>query len=193
MSPALLSQARRIAHGNPDLEQNILAHNCVNYANAKSRGKVLSIGEQVNFMKHRAGEFRSGIRNNFGARGHKANDVFNKRLYYDGEVELHSFHYEDNGDNEECPENGKGSLTLLTAMRNTEDSCIFRVDLENFLMTLSNRERTIFLKRLEGYKKGELAKTLKLNPTVIRQTLTTVGKKYVLWFDILHAERFGLA
>ena len=90
MDNAILSQANRIANGNPDIMQNILAWNFQNYNNAFVKGKQLSIGEQVNFMKHRAGEFRFGIRRDFGyGRYHANEDVFNKKLYYSGEVEIH--------------------------------------------------------------------------------------------------------
>ena len=193
MSPAILSQAHRIANGDSDLEQNILACNVLNYQNAKTKGRTLSIGEQVNFMKQRAGEFRSGKRNDFGNVGHTAKDVFNRRLYFQGDVEVHHINYVDDGDHDEKPESGKGSLTLFTSLKSTEDNCIFRVDLDNFLQTVSERERLIFLKRLEGYKQREIADIVKLDVQIIRRTLSFVGKQFVFYFNIRHAERFGLA
>ena len=75
MSPAVLSHARRIANSNPDAEQNILASNVQNYRSAQTKGKDLFFGEQVVFMQHRAGEFRSDIRNEFGSKGCTSKDV----------------------------------------------------------------------------------------------------------------------
>jgi len=89
MDDIILSQANKIANGDPDVVQNILAWNYQNFSNAFEKGRVLSIGEQVNFMKHRAGELRSGIRRDFGHGGYHANeDVHCKNLYYNGEVEI---------------------------------------------------------------------------------------------------------
>ncbi len=48
MDNVILSQANRIANGNPDVTQNILALNFQNYDAANARGKKLSIG-QVNY------------------------------------------------------------------------------------------------------------------------------------------------
>ena len=179
MSSIILSQARRIANGDPDIVQNILACNIVNHQNAKLRGKKLSIGEQVNFMKHRAGEFRSGVRNEFGNTGHTTKDALSKRLYYEGEVEVHSIQYE-----EEQSQCGKGMLTAYMSNKNAEDSYIFRMDLESFLFILSKQERLIFIMRLNGYKQIEIANVMKLSVSMVRRTLSCIGRKYVHWFDI---------
>jgi hypothetical protein len=194
MENVIISQANRIANGDPDIMQNIVACNFQNCNGALAKGKKLSIGEQVNFMKHRAGEYRSGIRRDFGhGRYHANEDVHCKKLYYAGEVEIHHFQYHDESENEEDVNNGKGEITSFTSVKDVEASCIFQVDFEQFLGRLSNIERNIFLMRLEGYSISEIAKDLMLDVTTIRRWLTMLGRRYVHWFGINGPERFGLA
>jgi hypothetical protein len=194
MENVIISQANRIARGDPDIMQNILAWNYQNFTNAFVKGKKLSIGEQVNFMKHRAGEYRSGKRRDFGHGGYHANeDVHCKKLYYAGEVEIYHFQYEDDAEHEEDIHNGKGEITSFTSIKDVEAACIFQVDLERFLALLSEKEQTIFLKRLEGFNMAEIANDVKLDVTTVRRWLKTLGRRYILWFGIPGAERFGLA
>ena len=74
MQPEIYSQAERIAGGDPDLKQNILAMAFQNTQNAIARGKELCIGEQVNFMKFRAGNLKSGSRYDFGHANYKSSE-----------------------------------------------------------------------------------------------------------------------
>lgn len=73
----------------------------MNYTGANAKGETLSIGEQVNFTKHRAGELRSSIRRDFGhGRYHANEDIHFKKLYHADEVEIHHFQYSDESENE---------------------------------------------------------------------------------------------
>ena len=185
MNPIILSQANRIANFDPDIAQNILAWNILNCESANAKGKTLSIGEQVNFMKHRAGEYRSGIRRDFGhGRYHANEDVHNKKLYFSGEVEIYHLQYEDEADHEESPHDGKGEITSFTSVKDVEAAVIFHVDLEKFLSLLSNEEQTIFLKRLEGFTLKEIAGACKLDVDAVRKWLTKLHGKYIHWFGI---------
>ena len=188
MSPAVLSHARRIANGNPDIEQNILACNCQNYRSARCRGKELSVGEQVVFMQHRAGEFRSAMRNDFGSKGCKSKDVLNKKLYYQGKVEIHHIDHE-----VENPEGGKGAITAMTSVKNHEANYIFQIDMESFLSSLPDQERMIFVMRIEGFNKTEIAKTLRCNVSAVTKTLLRVGRKFATVFEVDNANEFGIA
>ena len=188
MSPAVLSHARRIANGDPDIEQNILACNVQNYRSAQTKGKELSIGEQVLFMQYRAGEFRSGIRNEFGSKGCTSRDVLNKRLYYQGKVEIHHIDHE-----VEHPENGKGAIAAMTSVKNHEANYIFQIDMESFLSSLPDQERMIFVMRIEGFNKTEIAKTLRCNANAVTKTLLRVGRKFAEVFEVHNADEFGIA
>jgi hypothetical protein len=188
MSPAVLSHARRISKGDPDIEQNILACNVQNYRSAQTRGKELSIGEQVVFMQHRAGEFRSGIRNEFGSKGCKSKDVMNKKLYYQGKVEVHHIDHE-----VENPEGGKGAITAMTSVKNHEANYIFQIDMEIFLGALPDEERMIFVMRIEGFKQREIAEKLRWKVNAVRKTLFDIGRKFAEVFEVDNANEFGIA
>ena len=62
-----------------------------------------------------------------------------------------------------------------------------------FLASLSEKGKTMSLKRLEGYSIAEIAKDVKLNVDTVRRWLTMLGQRYVSWFGINGPERFGLA
>jgi hypothetical protein len=188
MSPAVLSHARRIANGDSDVEQNILACNVQNYRSAQTKGKELSIGEQVVFMQHRAGEFRSAMRNDFGSKGCTSRDVLNKRLYYQGKVEVHHIDHE-----VENPENGKGAITAMTSVKNHEANYIFQIDMESFLASLPDQERLIFIMRIEGFNKTEIAKALCSTGNAVTKTLLRVGRKFAEVFEVDNANEFGIA
>ena len=188
MSPAVLSHARRISKGDPDVEQNILACNVQNYRSAQHRGKDLSIGEQVVFMQHRAGEFRSAMRNDFGSKGCTSRDVLNKRLYYQGKVQVHHIDHE-----VENPENGKGAITAMTSVKNHEANYIFQIDMESFLGALADEDRMIFLMRFEGFKQREIAEKLRWNVHAVRKALFKVGRKFAEFFEVDNANEFGIA
>lgn len=184
MNDVVLSQAHRISNGDADLFQNIIGYNLVNTRSAKLRGKDLSIGEQINFMKNRTTELRSGIRNHFGNKGYHANDVYDKRLYYRGEVEKHSIHYSDQEGHDESPEKGKGDIAFQTSTKNPEDALLFQIDLERFLRSLSEIENLVFLMKLEGFKQYEIAHDLEIGPGKVRQVLLDVGRKCRGWFGL---------
>jgi hypothetical protein len=185
MQNVITSQANRIANGNPDVMQNILAWNFVNCESTSAKGKTLSIGEQVNFMKHRAGEYRSGIRRDFGhGRYHANGDVHNKKLYYAGEVEIYHLQHEEDAEHAEDINDGKGEITSFTSIKDVEAAVIFQVDLEKFLSLLTNKERIIFLKRLEGFTLKEIAGDCKLDVDAVRRCFKTLYGKYILWFGI---------
>ena len=151
MDQIVLQKANQISNKDPDITQNILAWNFQNIKNASAKGKKLSIGEQIKFMRSRAGELKAGTRRYFGNNGgHLAKDVFNKNLYYSGMIKLLRIHYEDDSGNEENPNRGRSEIAAFTSTKDVEAGCIFNLDLEKFLTSLSKIERTILLKKLEG-------------------------------------------
>ncbi len=184
MLDVIYSQAKRISKGDPDLLQNILAFNHLNLQSAQSRGKALSIGEQVNFMKHRASELRSGTRHFLGHGQYKGNnDVYHPIPYYQGKVQIHHFDYSD-GENGEKSGDGKGDLTSSTSTKHLEDELVFKMDLELFKSMLSPMERQIFVSRIAGYSVNEISDRLKIKPSTIRIYLQQLGVEYRHWFQM---------
>ena len=182
MLNVIYSQAKRISKGDPDLLQNILAFNHQNLQNAQSRGKALSIGEQVNFMKHRASELRSGARHFVGHGQYKGNDdVYSPVPYFRGDIHLHHFDYTD-GDNDEQTGDGKGELVYTSSIKHLEDDVIFEMDLNAFMSMLIPIEKQIFVSRLAGYSIGEIAEEIDLTTSSVRSYLSDIGTAFKSWF-----------
>jgi hypothetical protein len=157
MDQIILSKAKQISNKDPDIQQNILAWNFQNIKNASAKGKVLTIGEQIKFMRRRASELRAGTRRYYGNNGgHLAKDVFNKNLYYSGKIKLLKIHYTDESGHEEDPDKGRSEIAAFISTKDVEAACIFKLDLEVFLQGLSEMERIILLKKLEGFSIDEI-------------------------------------
>jgi len=185
MDQKILKKAKRISKNDPDISQNILAWNFQNLKNAAEKGKKLSIGEQIKFMRRRAAELRAGTRRYFGNNGgHLAKDVFNKNLYYSGKIKLLKIHYEDESGNEENPNRGRSEITTFTSIKDVEAACIFNLDLEVFLAGLSETEKTILLKRLEGFSIDEIGEIVNLSRYVVTSKLKNIGRRYVEYSGI---------
>jgi len=179
MDQIILQKAKRISKNDPDIQQNILAWNFQNLKNATSKGKKLSIGEQIKFMRRRAAELRSGTRRYFGNNGgHLAKDVFNKNLYYSGKIKLLRIQYEDESGNFEDPNRGRSEIAAFTSIKDVEAGCIFNMDLEAFLARLSETEKTILVKKLEGFSINEIGVIVNLSRYVVTAQLKNIGKRY---------------
>ena len=168
----------RISRGDKDLKQDLLCLAYTNYRSKLSRGTELTIGELVNFMQLRAGELRQGKLLYFGNRGHKGSkDVYSKVRYYNGEVKiLHLSESEGTDD------------VLMGAFhrRNTPlaDDIAFKIDFKNFLMELSERDRSILIRRMEGYQVKELSSLFSSSPSTISKCLRRLGKEITVSLDI---------
>jgi hypothetical protein len=194
MDQKILKKANLISNKDPDIQQNILAWNFQNLQSAAAKGKVLSIGEQIKFMRRRASELRSGTRRYFGNNGgHLAKDVFNKNLYYSGKLKLLKIHYEDESGNEENPNRGRSEINVFTSIKDVEAHCIFNLDLEVFLTGLTETERIILLKKLEGFSINEIGVIVNISRYVVTSKLKNIGKKYLEYCEISVGSRFGLA
>ena len=185
MDQIILQKASLISQGNPDIKQNILAWNFQNLKSAAAKGKKLSIGEQIKFMRRRASELRSGTRRYFGNNGgHLAKDVFNKNLYYSGKIKLFRIHYKDEAGNDEDPDKGRSEIAAFTSIKDVEAGCIFNLDLEVFLAGLSGTEKTILLKKLEGFSINEIVGIVNLSRYVVTSKLKNIGRRYVVYSGI---------
>ena len=179
MDQIILQKAKLISNKDPDIQQNILAWNFQNLQSAAAKGKVLSIGEQIKFMRGRAGELRSGTRRYFGNNGgHAQKDVFNKNLYYSRKIKLLKINYRDESGNEENPNRGRSEIASFTSIKDVEASCIFNLDLEVFLSGLSQTEKTILRKRLEGFSINEIGEIVNLSRYVVTAQLKKIGRRY---------------
>ena len=186
MDQIILKKANQISKNDPDIRQNILAWNFQNLKSAASKGNKLSTGEQIKFMRRRAGELRSGARRYFGNNGgHLAKDVFNKNLYYSGKIKLLRIHYKDEAGNDEDPDKGRSEIAALTSIKDMEAGCIFNLDLEVFLAGLSKTEKTILLKKLEGFSIDEIVEIVRLSRYSVTTKLKNIGRSYLEYSGII--------
>ena len=193
----LISQAHRIARSNPDLAQDLVAMAFVNYRRCSERGKDLTIGELVTFMKHRGGELRSDMRLPFGTPRFKcANDVYRKRNYLNGHLEILSMnHQSKRSGGEEREADDFGEIAALSATRDICDSVLFDLGMEDFLARLGQRVKRALLLRVQGYKYWEIAKRVGCHQDTIRDQLKEAGRAFVEYFELPQGYllRYGLA
>ena len=179
----------RISRGDKDLKQDLLCLTYTNYRSKLSRGTELTIGELVNFMQLRAGELRRCKLRHFGNKGHNGTkDVYSKLRYYKGDVKILHLSGEE------------GTDDLLTDSFHRRaapiaDKIAFRIDFQNFLTNLSVRDRSILIKRMEGYQLKELSSLFNSSPSGISKCLRRIGKRITISLNIPKdlAISFGVA
>ena len=168
----------RISRGDKDLKQDLLCLTYANYRNKLSRGTELTIGELVNFMQLRAGELRQGKLLYFGNRGHKGSkDVYSKVRYFNGDVKI--LHLDGVV--------GTDDLLMDSFHRRTApiaDKIAFRIDFQNFLTNLSEKDRSILILRMEGYQLKELSSHFNSTPSGISKCLRRLGREITVSLNI---------
>ena len=179
----------RISRGDKDLKQDLLCLTYTNYRSKLSRGTELTIGELVNFMQLRAGELRRCKLRHFGNKGHNGTkDVYSKLRYYKGEVKI--LHLDGVV--------GTDDLLMDSFHRRAApiaDKIAFGIDFRNFLANLSERDRSILIKRMEGYQLKELSSLFNSTPSGISKCLRRIGKRITISLNIPKdlAISFGVA
>ena len=178
MYTQLDKQADRISRGDQDLKQNILCLSYTTYCSAFSRRYELSIGELVNFMQFRAGELRQGKHLYFGNRGHRGSkDVYSKVRYFNGDVKI--LHIDSVVGTDDVLMGSFHRRNILLA-----DDIAFKIDFKNFVMRLQERDRSILIRRMEGYQVKELSSLFNSSPSTISKCLRRIGKEIVVSLDI---------
>ncbi|TFB12416.1 hypothetical protein E3V55_00685 [Candidatus Marinimicrobia bacterium MT.SAG.3] len=170
--------AERISRGDMDLKQDLLCLSYTTYTSAFSRRYELSLGELVNNMQYRAGEFRSEKRRPFGNNGHNGTkDVYSKIRYYNDDVRVLHLGGTEGSDDLLIDSFHKRSIPLA-------DMIAFRIDFKNFLTTLTERDRSILIKRMQGYKVKELSSLFNSSTSGISKCLRRVGREITVSLDI---------
>jgi len=181
--------ADRISRGDKDLKQNILSLSYTTYCSAFSRKYELSVGELVNFMQHRAGEFRSEKLRHFGNKGYNGTkDVYSRLRYYNDDVKLLHLGGSEGSDDVLTGSFHRRNIPLA-------DDIAFKIDFKNFLTGLSERDRSILIRRMEGYQVKELSSLFNSSPSTISKCLRRIGREITLSLDIPKdlAISFGVA
>ncbi len=189
MYTLLEKHADRISKGDKDLKQDLLCLSYTTYSSAFSRRYELSLGELVNNMQYRAGELRSEKRRHFGNKGHNGTkDVYSKLRYYNDDVRIMHLNGSEGIDDVLMDSFHKRTVPIA-------DKIAFRIDFKNFLTNLPERDRSILIKRIEGYQVNEISSLFNSSPSGISRCLKKMGEEIAVSLDIPKglANSYGLA
>ncbi|MCH7819890.1 MAG: hypothetical protein IIB40_10085 [Candidatus Marinimicrobia bacterium] len=170
--------ADRISRGDKDLKQNILSLSYTTYCSAFSRKYELSVGELVNFMQLRAGELRRCKLRHFGNKGYNGTkDVYSRLRYYNDDVKLLHLSGSEGTDDVLMGSFHRRNIPLA-------DDIAFKIDFKNFLTGLSERDRSILIRRMEGYQVKEISSLFNSSSSTISKCLRRIGKEITVSLDI---------
>ena len=189
MYAQLDKHADRISRGDKDLKQNILCLSYTTYCSAFSRKYELSVGELVNFMQRRAGELRRCKLRHFGNKGYNGTkDVYSRLRYYNDDVKLLHLSGSEGTDDVLMGSFHRRNIPLA-------DDIAFKIDFKNFLTGLSERDRSILIRRMEGYQVKELSSLFNSSPSTISKCLRRIGREITISLNIPKdlAISFGVA
>ncbi len=168
----------RISRGDKDLKQDLLCLAYTNYRSKLSRGTELTIGELVNFMQLRAGELRSCKLLHFGNKGHKGSiDVYSKLRYFKGDVKILHLDGVVGTDDLLMDSFNKRAVSIA-------DKIAFKIDFKHFITELPERDRSILIKRMEGYQLKEISSLFNSTPSGISKRLRRIGKEITVSLSI---------
>ena len=189
MAKPLMTQAKRIAHNDPDIAQSIISMAYKAYDNAQQRGKELSVGELVNFMKYRATDLKNGTRLPFGNRSTQMfRDVYNPRNYLNKNVELFSFDFKADDKNRDY------SGSIQTSRKDGSDIVLFQIGLERFYENMGPQAKVLFQMRAAGYSYKEIAQQLQKPVYKIKSQIKEFGREFIRYFELpeSYVRRYGL-
>jgi len=134
-----------------------------------NEGKIMELALLIHYMKLRKKEVQIEMR---GYSRTNKTDVFNKRNYYEGKLELHSI------DNSIFNGEGDTYADIIQDESNLEDFLHYKIDLDTRLSKLSEKEKIIFMMKTEGYKEEEIAQAVSLNEDTVRNFIHKLALKF---------------
>jgi DNA-directed RNA polymerase specialized sigma24 family protein len=132
------------------------------------QGVIMSLPLLIHFMKLRKPEVQLEMRG--ASRTHKK-DVFNKRNYYEGKLELYSI------DNPLNKESGETFAESIEDENNLEEEILFRLEYQDRLAMLHINEQTILQMKMNGYQDYEIAQTMCIQSSTVKTALQTIAPK----------------
>ncbi|MGB2867710.1 MAG: ECF-type sigma factor [Bacteroidota bacterium] len=122
------------------------------------RGTIMDLPLLIHFMKLRRPEVQLEMR---GLSRTSKTDVFNKRNYYEGKLQVYSI---DNFD-----------ATYFRDVTNPEEELVSHIDFEEQLSSLMEHEQTIVLMKLTGYDENEIAQALSVQSQTVTNALKSLS------------------
>ena len=163
--------SRMLDKRNPQYEDKVQDLVILAYEEFKRKadqGTIMSIALLIHFMKLRKPEVQLEMR---GDSRTPKKDVFNKRNYYEGKLELYSI------DN---PLNIESSDTFAESIKdehNLEEEISFHLEYQERLASLHTNEQTILQMKMNGYQDYEIAQIMCIQSSTVRSTLQNIAPK----------------
>jgi DNA-binding NarL/FixJ family response regulator len=104
------------------------------------------------------------------SRTHKK-DVFNKRNYYEGKLELYSI------DNPIKSESEETFAESIKDENNLEEEIFFQLEFQQKLASLHTNEQTILRMKMNGYNDHEIAQAMCIQPSTVKIALQNIAPK----------------
>ena len=131
-----------------------------------NEGNIIDLPLIIYYMKLRKNEVQLEMRGY--SRTHKT-DVFNKRNYYEGKLELHSINnpvFEGGGDT---------YAEIIQDGEDGEESLTFEIDLKERVTKLSPKEKSILELKVAGFTEEEIARSLAVQIHTVKNTLIRIS------------------
>ena len=132
------------------------------------QGTTMSLPLLIHFMKLRKPEVQIEMRGY--SRTHKK-DVFNKRNYYEGKLELYSI------DNPLKSESEETFAESIKDENNLEEEIFFQLEFQQKLASLHTNEQTILQMKMNGYNNQEIAQMMSIESDTVKHALHCIASK----------------
>jgi len=163
--------SRMLDKRNPQYEDKVQDLVILTYEEFKRKaeqGTIMSLPLLIHFMKLRKPEVQLEMRGD--SRTHKK-DVFNKRNYYEGKLELYSI------DNHLNIESNETFAESIKDDKNLEEEISFHLEYQERLASLHTNEQTILQMKMNGYQDYEIAQIMCIQSSTVRSTIQNIASR----------------
>jgi len=172
-TPTLYSAAKRmIDKRHPqydDKVQDLVVLAYEEFIRKANEGKIMELPLVIHYMKFRKAEVQIEMR---GYSRTSKTDVFNKRNFYEGKMELYSI------DNPVFDGEGDTYADIIRDESDFERQVSFNIDVQQNLSKLSEIERLIIDKKISGYKSEEIAEMLSVQTQSVANAIERVATHF---------------
>lgn len=169
-TPTLYNAANRmIDKRHPQFEdkvQDLVVLAYEEFTRKANEGKIMDLPLVIHYMKFRKAEVQIEMR---GYSRTSKTDVFNKRNYYEGKMELYSIH------NPVFDGEGDTYADVIPHDKDVEDELNFNIDLQRQLSVLTKTDRTIFEMKVAGFDDEAVVRTLSIQPHTLKVALDRIS------------------
>jgi DNA-directed RNA polymerase specialized sigma24 family protein len=131
-----------------------------------NEGRTMSLSLLIHYMKLRKKEVQLEMR---GYSRTDKTDVFNKRNYYEGKLELYSLN------NPVYENGGRPYIDSFSADEDIQDSMIHEIDFNGLISTLTLKEKNIIEMKINGFNDNEIATALSIQIQTVKNILTRIS------------------